>query len=323
MTREACEEFMFGQGGVMQLIADKQYTLALEAITSQSHLYPEISKVLSAFHISLAAHLGDIPQALDVMKKSFAAGIYLPKVVFNEEADPPGYATLFGNPGFEHLKKLHQEGYREEIKKAAPVLNRVQPITRDNTPPLLIAFHGNTSNVELEVEQYRSVSRLGWLLVQPQSAQSWTAWGYVWGDMDVTEQQVRSYWNIIQEQNSFDHTRVVTAGISKGGEVAIWSAMTGIIPACGFIAVAPGGPFIKNPDNLRSLIKSRKGSGLRGYLMVGDQDRWGYEATKGLASILKAEGLECELEIYHGLEHQFPNDFEQRLTRALKFVTET
>ncbi|HEX9389342.1 MAG TPA: hypothetical protein VF918_23655 [Anaerolineales bacterium] len=141
MTREACEEFMFGEGGVVQRIAEEQYGSALEAITSQAHLYPEISKVLSALHISLAAHLGDTPQALHVMEKALAAGIYLPAAVFSEEADPPGYATLFGNPSFEHLKKLHQEAYRGAIDKAAPVLNRIHPITRDNTPPLLIAFH--------------------------------------------------------------------------------------------------------------------------------------------------------------------------------------
>jgi predicted esterase len=115
----------------------------------------------------------------------------------------------------------------------------------------------------------------------------------------------------------------VTAGISKGGEVAIWSAMTGIIPACGFIAVAPGGPFINNLDHLRSLITPKKGSGLRGYLIVGDQDRWGYEGTKQLASVLKATGFECELEICPGLGHEFPDDFEQKLEWALKFITET
>jgi hypothetical protein len=321
MTREACEEFMSGEGGVMQLIAEEQYTVALEAIRSQRHLYPEISKVLSALHISLAAHLGDIPKALHVMEEAFAVGIYFPAAVFNEESGPPGYRTLFGNPTFERLKLLHEEHYREEIDKAAPVLNYIQPVSRSNNPPLLIAFHGNASNIATEVDRYRDPSRFGWLVVQPQSTQSWTAWGYVWGDMDVTERQVRSYWDIIQGQNAFDHTRVVMAGISKGGEVAIWSAMTGTIPACGFVAVAPGGPFINNPDSLRALIAPRKGSGLRGYLIVGDQDRWGYEGTKLLNSILRAEGFECELEICPGVDHRFPDDFEERLARALKFVT--
>src|SRR5512144_2202230 len=103
MTREACEEFMFGEGGVMHLIADEQYAPALEAIRSQKHLYPEISKVLTALQLSLAANLDDIPQALQLMEESLSAGIYLPAALFSVDADPPGYAPLFGNPGFERL----------------------------------------------------------------------------------------------------------------------------------------------------------------------------------------------------------------------------
>jgi hypothetical protein len=247
MTKEACEEFMFGENGIMQLVANEEYAPALEAIIRQGYLYPEISKLLLAMQISLAANLNDIPQALQVMEEALSAGIYLPAAVFSEDADPPGYAVLLRNPSFERLKKLHQEHYRDAIDRVSPVLDRVLPVTETGQPPVLIAFHGNTSSNALETDQYRHVSRLGWLLVQLQSAQSWTAWGYVWGDMDVTERQVRSYWEMIQELDSFDAARIVTAGISKGGEVAIWSAMTGIIPACGFIAIAP--------EDLSSMIR--------------------------------------------------------------------
>jgi hypothetical protein len=306
----------------MQRIAEEQYTSALEAIRNQGHLYPEISKILDVLQISLAAHLGDIPRALQVMEEALSVGRYFPASVFSADAEPPGYRPLFGDPRFERLRKLHQERYRQEVDKAAPVLNCIQPIAWANNPPLLIAFHGNASNIELEADHYRRASHCGWIVIQPQSAQSWTSWGYVWGDMDVTERQVHSYWDIIQKQNSFDHTRIVTSGISKGGEVALWSAMTSVIPACGFILVAPGGSLVNNPDSLHSLIRRRKNAGLRGYLIVGDQDLRGYEGTKGLWSVLREEGIACELEICHGLGHDFPDDFEQRLARALKFVTE-
>jgi hypothetical protein len=43
MTKEACEEFMFGEGGVMHLVADGQNARALEAIVTQGHRYPEIA----------------------------------------------------------------------------------------------------------------------------------------------------------------------------------------------------------------------------------------------------------------------------------------
>lgn len=322
MTREACEEFMFGEGGVMHLIADGQYTPALESIVTQGHLYPEIAKIIITQHISLAANLGDIPQALQVMEQALSNGIYLPAAAFHQHADlePPGFAVLIGNPIFERLRALHQARYREATDNAAPVLRCVPPDPPTTEPPLLIAYHGNTSNIELEADIYQHATRMGWLLAQPQSAQSWTSWGYVWGDMEVTERQVRSYWDIIQTQNVFNRKRIVTAGISKGGEIATWSIMTGIIPACGFVVVAPGGPFINDLEKLQALIKPKAGSDLRGYLIVGDQDRWGFDSTKQLASVLKGEGIQCELEICPGLEHEFPQDFAQKLEKALAFI---
>ncbi len=74
MTREACEEFMFGEGGVMHLVADGQYARALEAIVTQGHRYPEIAKIIVLKQISLAAQLDDIPQALRVMEEAFSSG---------------------------------------------------------------------------------------------------------------------------------------------------------------------------------------------------------------------------------------------------------
>jgi hypothetical protein len=325
MSKEACEEFMFGERGVMHLLADGQYQPALEAIVTQGHLYPEIAKILLAKHISLAAHLGDIPQALRLMETALSNGIYFPSALFQQPPtlEPPGYAVLNGIPEFERLRELHQAHYRKAIDKAEPVLRCASPLTSTGEPPLLIAFHGNTSNIELEADVYDQATRIGWLLAQPQSAQSWTSWGYVWGDMEVTEQQVRSYWKIIHDQSVFDRKRIVTAGISKGGEIAIWSIMTGIVPACGFVVIAPGGPFIHDLEKLHTLIKPMTGSGLRGYLIVGDEDRWGLDGTKRLASILKAEGIQYELEICPGLGHEFPQDFAQKLERALFFVAQS
>src|ERR1044071_6701863 len=117
MSREACEEFLFGECALMQRIAQEQYTSALEAIRNRGRFYPEISKILDVLQISLAAHLGDISQALQVMEEALSVGRYFPASIFSADAEPPGYAPLFGDPRFERLKKLHQERYCQEIDK--------------------------------------------------------------------------------------------------------------------------------------------------------------------------------------------------------------
>ena len=113
---------------------------------------------------------------------------------------------------------------------------------------------------------------------------------------------------------------VVTAGVSKGGEVAVWLAMSGTIPACGFIAIAPGGPRIDEPDRLVPSVEASREKGLRGYLIVGDQDTSCYEPTLRLAAFLEGQNIPYELEIHRGTEHWFSPDFEQCLYRALGFI---
>jgi hypothetical protein len=99
---------------------------------------------------------------------------------------------------------------------------------------------------------------------------------------------------------------IVTAGISKGGEVAVWLALSGTIPACGFIAIAPGGQRIDEPDRLVPSVEASRERGLRGCPIVGDRDTSCYEPTLRLAAFLEEQNIPYELEIHPGTEHWFP-----------------
>jgi acetyl esterase/lipase len=143
---------------------------------------------------------------------------------------------------------------------------------------------------------------------------------FVWGDWEVTKQQLKKYWRLLGQRADYDPTRIVTAGISKGGEVAMWLAMSGTVPARGFVAIAPGGPRIDEPEKLIPLSEASREKSLRGYLIVGDQDTRCYEPTLRLAAFLKEQGIACELEVHPDVEHWFPPDFERSLRRALEFI---
>jgi predicted esterase len=59
---------------------------------------------------------------------------------------------------------------------------------------------------------------------------------------------------------------------------------------------------------------------LRTYIVAGTRDRYCYGVAQQLAKMLPNYGIECKLEVYPDLEHQFPQDFESRLPEALDFV---
>jgi dienelactone hydrolase len=131
---------------------------------------------------------------------------------------------------------------------------------------------------------------------------------------------LEKYWSLLSQQAEYDAKRIVTAGLSKGGEVAVWLAMSGMVPAQGFLAIAPGGPRVAEPQKLLPLVESSRERGIQGYLLVGDQDTYCYEPTMRLSAFLKEQGIPHELEIRPGVGHWFPPDFERSLRRGLEFI---
>ena len=54
--------------------------------------------------------------------------------------------------------------------------------------------------------------------------------------------------------------------------MALTIALTGDLPACGFILLGPGGPDIANLDHWRALIEKAQGKKLRGVILMGEAD---------------------------------------------------
>ena len=327
MTRKTLEEFLFGEEGVERLIHEREYKRALEAIHDEGDLYPELVRMMMYRRICLNAMLGETAEALHLLEKALEAGIYFPAMVLGPEGtgdpgNPLTLASMEGLPVFERLKAAHQARYEEAMEQAPPVLVTVEPShPQTEPPPLLFVTHGNVSNVENEIDYYRLVTESGWLLAMPQSSQPWDVEGrYVWGDWEVTDRQLEKYWALLNRQAEYDAKRIVTAGISKGGEVAVWLAMSGQVPARGFVAIAPGGPRIEEPQKPLPLVEASRERGIKGYLIVGGQDTYCYEPTMRLASFLREQGILYELEIHPDLAHWFPPNFEQSLRHGLEFI---
>jgi predicted esterase len=329
MVRKTLQEFLFGENGVECLIRAREYERALEVIIDKGDLYPELVRMMMYRRICLKAMLGDTAEALRLLEEALAAGIYFPAILLGpegtgDEGNPLTLEAMEGLFEFERLKAAHQARYWEAMENAPPVLVTVGPSHPQTAPPpLLFVAHGNVSNIENEIGHYRPATEWGWLLAMPQSSQPWDVEGrYVWGDWEMTERQLGKYCSLLSQELDYDPARVVTAGISKGGEVAVWLAMSGKVSARGFIAVAPGGKRIDEPGALLPFVETSREKGLRGYLIVGDRDTSCYEATMKLSTFLKEQGISCELEIHPGEGHWFPPNFAQSLRRALRFILE-
>ena len=115
---------------------------------------------------------------------------------------------------------------------------------KSNQPfPLCIVFHGNDSNPQAHAEFWRSLSRSGWLVALPQSSRAGEppntfSWN-IPGSAEWNFQEVQNCLNQIKHNYKIDLSRIILAGFSMGGGLAIETVLGGHIASLGFITVAP------------------------------------------------------------------------------------
>lgn len=136
-------------------------------------------------------------------------------------------------------------------------------------------------------------------------------------------------WNFLEIQEHYaeinrtyhiDAERIILAGFSMGGGLAIEMTLGGHLPSSGFVVVAPYIPYkyIDPQSNYADFVKFR---GQRGYCIVGEQDEFAAEGASALETRLPGAGISFHVESHPGLEHDYPKNFEQSLKRGIQFIT--
>jgi predicted esterase len=304
-----------------QFYQSGEYAEALDLITREAGRFPTEARRTFFWRVCLASLINETELALRLLEEAFAAGLWYPETQLRED---PDLLPLQGLLRFEQLVAICRRRQAEAQAQAVPTLTTLEPEgdCRDalRPCPLLLALHGNNQNVESSIRYWRPAVSSGWLVALPQSSQASGPDIYAWNDRDWAVREIQAHYAALREQYAVDPNRVIVAGFSMGGELAIWLALSSAIQVRGFIAVGPGGPTMQVPDKWVPLVEAGRGRGLRGYLIVGEQDVFCCDGTQTLAALLGSQGIPCELEVHPDLGHDFPPEFEQSLTRALQFI---
>jgi pimeloyl-ACP methyl ester carboxylesterase len=304
-----------------QFYQSGEYAEALDLITREAGRFPTEARRTYFWRVCMASLINEADLALRLLEEAVAAGLWYPETQLRED---PDLLSLQGVPQFEQLVAVCRQRQAEAQAQAVPTLTVLEPeggCREALRPcPLLLALHGNNQNVESSVGFWRPAVSHGWLLALPQSSQASGPDIYVWNDRDWAVREIQAHDAALRERYAVDPSRVVVAGFSMGGELAIWLALSAAIQVRGFVAVGPGGPYIQAPDNWTPLIEASRERDVRGYLFVGEQDVFCYSGTQALATLLSLHNIPYELKVYPRLGHEFPPGFEQSLARALQFI---
>ena len=315
------------QQQIQEYYAQGDYQSALEVAERAAEYFPEYAHLLTYWRSAMAARLGESQRAIRLIEQAVASGFWYGERLLRKS---PSFTSLQGIPEFEEVVTASARMQAQEESQLYPLLVLRQPgHCEPGSPPCpwMIALHANAGTAHDSIGFWQPVAREGWLVGVPQSRQALWKGAYVWEDREQAAEEIQKHYLALTEQYNLESRRLLVAGHGLGAELAIWMALTGVVPVVGFLAIAPTGPMMADPEQWWPLIQ--KGSAvdkttyLRAYLMVGEEDEMvAHENIERLNELLNQGGIESEMEEVPLAGHDYLAEFDAPLLRALAFLSE-
>ena len=182
-------------------------------------------------------------------------------------------------------------------------------------PPydLLLVLPGDDVSSEQALEGWAGASEVGWLVSVIEAP------GHRWSDRTADLKRVRKQMKEALAMHNGYGQRVI-GGVGMGAQRALDFAINGDVGAQAFIAVAP--PLSAGVlASLEGKIPTAAGRGLRGMLVVDEQDVEQLAHCDALRTVLVASGVDCDLQRVSGMGREAPPDFDERLQHILHDLT--
>jgi predicted esterase len=303
---------------LMQHFQNQRYAEALELIMAHGDTFPESRMWADYWKMVSAARLENRQLVYEVARKSLEDGLWYGEFLWRQS---PSYAPLQGDPEFEQIVADSLRAQLRDMPSTQPIVITKLPSDHSTQSPLLIALHGNQSTAERTLPFWESAVLDGWVTVIPQSDQVMFKNAFAWDDIERSFAYVKSQYEALDV--SFDSKRVVIAGHSMGGLIAIRMALEGLMPVYGFVVNGPATPYLDDPEELDKLLVPARARGLRAYFILGEEDEAiNTTEVKNLAEKLNAAGISCGVEMVANSTHDYNPAYDPALHRGLAFILE-
>ena len=287
-----------------------------DLLTAAAPNHPEYAQRIYEWRFDMAAKMGKPELAEEILERALDAGFFYGEFALRKDDD---LQMMQGRPRFESLvERSYLMLYRAQ-QLARPLLKVINEGNADRgKTSLLMALHGNNSSIDRFEGYWDGLKGTDWLAALPQSSQVNGKDIYVWNDQELAERELTAHYQALTRGRVIDPTQTIMAGFSKGGHAVIQAAFKQIFPIAGFIAIAP---YIPDIDAMMGLLKLGESERLRGYFLLGGEDTSCTPGATRLYEELVKRGVPCGVEVFPGLGHEFPQDFNTALQRAIQSIT--
>lgn len=302
-----------------EILTDYQqgkYQEALNVIDKALEHFPQRAQLLVYWKMCMYGKLNDVDSTIQAFQNAIDAGYwYGPSQLADDDAD---LLPATGHAEFRRLRDLSIERHQEAVKNAKPELLVLPPCADTNPPyPMLLVLHGNNSNAEDTAQFWKSLTEQGWLVALAQSSQISGPFAYIWNDASIAVPEIQTHFAQLQKDYPLDESRIVVGGFSAGAGLACGLVLRQEIKAKGFVAL---GPFFQSAEDFASEIDFSAVKHVQGVMIVGDQDQPCLVGTLKMTAILKENQVPCHLTLIEDLGHIYPQDFDQRLSKAISYI---
>ncbi len=302
---------------VMGLFSEGLNAQAVEAARVASARYPARGEIpfWTACGLSL---LGRHDQALAALEEAVGQGLWWDSEWLEDDEDlaplrlRPQFASIVGRSS--RLREIYLGSYTPRTIVREPDTHETADL------PTVVALHGWGGRAVDFVESWRPLLAEGWRVVAPESSQVLSSEFFVWTDRATAGRDLAAAYDALRAGHRIDERRLLVAGFSQGGGVAVSSVLVGEpFPADRFMVFGAGLSDV-DPVALQALDHAA-GRQVRGWMAIGQDDPALSDAIS-LHSELDRHGIACRLEIMAHTGHTIPADSADLLRRGVEFLFE-
>ncbi len=302
---------------VFALYAERRFEEMRVLLDDAAERFPSHRSAVTYWQACIDSLLGEPSQALQRLHRGAQEGLFWPENALHTDPDLAAVRPL---PAYEAMLDAVRRA-KERANANRPEQPEVLIFAPEAEPVrgLLIGLHMYARSAAETAHHWRSATQLGLVVVLPESTQVGGDGEPAWVDAAVTGRDVRLAREEALDRFPAAAAATVVGGASQGGGRAAAIALSGQpFPCRGLVAVVSAYPDV---TDVAAAARDAAARGLRAYLLTGSEDGT-RDQVEHLHADLTAGGVKSELDVVPGLGHEFPDDFPERLRRAVGVMLE-